>query len=60
MRSRSPSGWRGHHGLVFDGRQSAKGILATPAVVGAFDPGDDRDAEVLAGAPALPVEHVLL
>ncbi len=29
-------------------------------MVGAFDPGDDRDAQVLAGAPALPVENVLL
>ena len=60
MRSRSPSGWRGHHGLVFDGRQSAKGILATPAVVGAFDPGDYGDPQLLPGGLGLSVEDVLL
>ena len=34
--------------------------LAASAVVGAFDPGDDRDAQLVAGGPALPVEDVLL
>jgi len=34
--------------------------LASAAVVGAFDPGDDREPEVLAGGPAAAVQHVVL
>ena len=34
--------------------------LSAAAVVGAFDPGDDRDAQFLAGGPAAAVEDVLL
>ena len=35
--------------------------MASAVVVDAFDPGDDLDAEVVAGLPATPpVEHVLL
>ncbi len=32
-----------HDGFVFDGGQTAEADLAASAVVGAFDPGDDRD-----------------
>ncbi len=45
---------------MFDGGQSAEASLPSAAVVGAFDPGDDRDPEVLADLPALAVEDVLL
>lgn len=34
--------------------------LPAPAAVGPFDPGDDRDPKLLAGVPALAVEHVAL
>jgi hypothetical protein len=51
----------GHGHLVFDGRQTAEGGLASASVVGALDPGDDLDAELVAGGPAtLGVEDVLL
>ena len=47
-------------GLVFDWGQSAEGCLSSASVVGAFDPGDDRAAELVAGGPALPVQDVAL
>ena len=50
----------GHDGLVLDGGQSAEAGLASAAVVGPFDPGDDRDPQLLAGGPAAPVQDVLL
>ena len=50
----------GHDGFVFGGGQSAESGLSSASVVGAFDPGDDRDAELVAGVPAAGVEHVLL
>ncbi len=53
-------GGRSDDGLVFDWGQSAEGCLAAASVVGAFDPGDDREAELIAGGPALPIEHVAL
>ena len=34
--------------------------MPASAVVGAFDPGDDRESELLAGGPAVPVQDVLL
>ncbi len=37
-------GCGGHDGLVLDGRQATEGGLPASAVVGAFDPGHDRDA----------------
>ena len=49
-----------HDDLEFDGGQSAEGGLAAASVVGAFDPGDDRDAQLFAGVPGVAVEHVLL
>src|SRR5690242_15409952 len=58
--SRCLIGQRGHDGFVFDRGQLAEDALASTAVVGAFDPGDDRDAQRLAGVPTLPVEDVAL
>ena len=56
-----PPGWRlGHDRLVLDGGQSAERDLASAPVVGVFDPGDDRYAQVVAGAPRAMVEDVLL
>lgn len=40
----SLSGCWGHDGLVFDRGQPAESGLASSAVIGAFDPGNDRDA----------------
>ena len=42
----------GHDGFVFGGGQSAEGVLASASVVGAFDPGHDRDPELVAGGPS--------
>src|SRR5690554_1989758 len=42
------------------GGQSAEAGLASAVVVGPFDPGDDLDAELVAGGPAAAVEDVLL
>src|ERR1039458_538034 len=33
--------------LVFDGREAAESSLPAPPVVGALDPGDDRQAQLL-------------
>ena len=49
-----------HDEFVFDGGQAAECGLASSAVVGAFDPGDDRDPELVAGVPGVSVEDVLL
>ena len=46
--------------LVLDGCEASQSALSASAVVGPFDPGDDRQPQVLPGCPALPVEHVLL
>ena len=46
--------------LVLDRGELAEAALAAPAVVGLFDPGHDRQAQVLAGGPALVVQDVLL
>src|SRR5581483_1591578 len=52
--------WGRDH-LVFDGGHAAEGGLSTAGVVGAFDPGDDLDAQLVASRPAsLPVEDVAL
>src|SRR4051812_23324057 len=42
------------------GQSAENGLAASAVVVGAFDPGDDRDAELVAGVPAATVEDVLL
>lgn len=47
-------------GFKFDGGLSTQAALSAFAVVGLLDPGDDRETEVLAGVPALPVQDVLL
>ena len=49
----------GHDGLELDGGQSSERGLSAPAVVGPFDPGHDRDPELLAGGPAADVEDGL-
>src|SRR5436309_14119362 len=48
------------HCLELDRGELTEGSLAAPAVVGAFDPGDDPQPELLPGLPALPVQHVVL
>jgi hypothetical protein len=53
-------GWWGGDHFVFDGRVAAEGGLLAASVVGAFDPGDDRDAELVAGVPTASVHHVAL
>ena len=47
-------------GLVLDGGQPPQAVLAAPAVVGALDPGHDRDAQLFAGGPGAAVQDVLL
>lgn len=59
-RSRGLVDQRGHDGFVLDGGQSAESGLASAAMVGPFDPGHDGDAELVAGGPFLPVQHVAL
>ena len=56
---RASHGWV-HDGLIFDGGQSAQAGLTTAVVILAFDPGDDRDPELVAGPPPLAVQDVLL
>ena len=34
--------------------------MASAAVVGAFDPGDDRDPQLVTGGPGTPVENIVL
>ena len=46
--------------FIFDRGELSEAALAPAAVVGAFDPGDDGQAEVLAGCPALAVQDVFL
>lgn len=46
--------------LKLDGGEAAESGLAASAVIGAFDPGDDREPEFGARGPAFPVEHVFL
>src|SRR5712692_9084100 len=47
-------------GLELDRGELAEAALAAPAVVGAFDPVDDLQPQLLSAAPASTVEHVLL
>jgi hypothetical protein len=46
--------------VVLDGGQPAEAGLSASSVVGPFDPGDDRDPQLLSGSPAVAVEDVLL
>src|SRR5665647_1182633 len=46
--------------LVLDRGELAEGALAAAAAVGPFDPGHDRQAQLVAGGPALAVQDVLL
>ena len=50
----------GHDCFELDGRQLTEHTLTSAPVIGPFDPGHDGEAEVVAGGPALTVEHVLL
>ncbi len=45
--------------LKLDRGEPAEGALTTFAVMGAFHPGDDRQAQFLPGSPALTVKDVL-
>jgi hypothetical protein len=50
-----------HGDLELDGGPSAqRGLAAAAAVVGAFDPGDNGDAQLVAGVSDLAVEDVVL
>lgn len=49
-----------HGDLELDGGPSAQRGLAAAAVVGAFDPGDNGDAQLVAGVSDLAVEDVVL
>src|SRR3989442_8040856 len=48
------------HSLELDRGELAEGSLTTPAVIRPLDPSDDGQAELLSGAPALPVQNVSL
>ncbi|SDR87028.1 phospholipase C [Microlunatus soli] len=44
-----------HDQLAFDGCQPVESVLASSAVVGAFDPGDDRDPQLDTACPDVAV-----
>ena len=50
----------GVDGLKLDWGEATEAALSASAVVGLLDPGHDRQAQLLAGGPALAVEHILL
>lgn len=50
----------GHRGLELYGGHTAEAALAAEPVVGLLDPAEDRNVEVLARLPGLPVEHAVL
>src|SRR6478672_6338964 len=50
----------GGEGLELYWGEPSEAILAAAAVVGLLDPGQDRQAQLLAGGPAAAVEDVLL
>ena len=47
------SAWCADDGFELDGGELAERPLAAAPVVGAFDPGDDREAGLVAGVPGL-------
>jgi hypothetical protein len=47
-------------GFELHRREAAESVLSASAVVGLLDPGDDREAEFVAGRPAPAVQDVLL
>lgn len=49
-----------HHGLKFHRGQPAEPVLSAAAVIGSFDPGDDRQAKLTSGGPGFAVQHVVL
>ena len=56
---REVRGWV-HDGLVLNLGQTAQANLPTAPVVGPFDPGDNREAQLVTDPPATAVEDVLL
>src|SRR6266511_2360891 len=48
------------HCFELDRGESPQRSLTTPAMVGAFDPGDDGQAELFPRLPALAIEDVVL
>lgn len=59
MSSREVHGWV-HDGLAFHRGQTAQANLSAAPVVGLFDPGDNRDPQLVTGPPATAIEDVLL
>ena len=59
MSSREAHGWV-HDGLALPRGQTAQTDLSAAPVVGPFDPGDNRDPQLVTGLPATAVEDVLL
>ena len=49
-----------HHGLKFNGRQTTQAGLSASAMIGALNPGDDREAQLVSGDPRLAIEYVVL
>src|SRR6185312_17571623 len=60
VRLRGLSDRCGHDCFEFDRGQPPQCELTASTVVGAFDPGDDGNAQLLAGVPAAAVQDVLL
>jgi hypothetical protein len=54
------SGGLAHDDFVLDWGQAAERGLSSAAVVGALDPGDDGDPQLVAGGPTVPVEDIAL
>ena len=59
MSSREVHGWV-HDGLAFQRGQTAQANLSTAPVVGPFDPGDNRDPQLVTSPLATAVEDFLL
>lgn len=49
-----------HNGLVLDRRQTPEPGLSPPPMIGALDPGHDREPQLFSCGPAAPVKDVVL
>lgn len=49
-----------HHGFEFDRSQTSQAGLSAPTMIGPFDPGHDRTAQLVTSGPALTIENVVL
>ncbi len=49
-----------HHGFEFDRSQTSQACLSAPTMIGPFDPGHDRTAQLVTSGPALTIENVVL